>query len=229
MKKNILVIAAHPDDEILGCGATIYKHSKDGDNVFVLILGAGVESRYKKGLNNGTIIKKKNVLYKESLRAHKILKIKKSFFEYIADNRFDSVELLDLVKILENYIKKLKPNIIYTHSYKDLNIDHRLIFESVLTATRPKINEHIDLFSFEIPSSTDWAFGYKTSFNPNYFINVEKEFNFKMRALKCYKSEMRKFPHSRSLENVDYLSKVRGAMIGCKKAEAFEVIKIYNK
>ena len=229
MSEKILVIAAHPDDEILGCGATMYKHTKKGDDVFVLILGAGVESRFTKNQNKKKIDLKKNKLYKECIKANKILKVKKVFFEYISDNRFDSVDLLDLIKIVEKYIIKLNPSKIYTHSHKDLNVDHRKTFESVITATRPNFSSHISIFSFEILSSTDWSYGYKGNFNPNYFVNIEKEFNHKYKALKCYKSEMKNFPHSRSLENVDNLSKMRGAMIGCKRAEAFEVIKIYNK
>ena len=118
MKKNILVIAAHPDDEVLGCGATIYKHAKNGDNVFCLILGAGVESRYEENSNTKKIQKNKKNLYNETLKANKILKVKKVFFELVSDNRFDSIDLLDLIKIIEKYIKNLKPNIIYTHSHK---------------------------------------------------------------------------------------------------------------
>ena len=128
MNEKILVIAAHPDDEILGCGATMYKHTKKGDDVFVLILGAGIESRFTKNLNNKKIDLKKKKLYKECINANKILKVKKVFFEYISDNRFDSVDLLDIIKIVEKYIIKLNPSRIYTHSHKDLNIDHRKTF-----------------------------------------------------------------------------------------------------
>lgn len=227
MKKKILVVAAHPDDEIIGCGGTIFKHAKNGDIINTVILGEGIQSRFEKNLINKNIKLQKERLYKCSNTANKIIGVKKVFFEKLSDNRLDSLDLLEVIKILEKYINKFKPEIIYTHSNKDLNIDHRIVFEAVLTASRPKILQTVKkILSFEIPSSTDWTFGtINSSFNPNYFVNIDKEIKQKVRSLKIYKSEMYNYPNSRSIENCKNISKVRGAAVGFKNAEAFELIR----
>ena len=162
---NILVIAAHPDDEMLGCGATIAKLSKS-NNVHIGILGEGITSRYPSAAEAS-----KNDL--ESLKdqakeASDFMGALSIDFAGFPDNRFDSVDLLELIKIVENWVQKYKPDAIYTHHSGDLNIDHELTFRAVLTATRPTSESIVkDVYSFEIPSSTEWSFGtLKSSYNP---------------------------------------------------------------
>lgn len=146
----------------------------------------------------------------------------------MSDNSFDNYNLLKIVKIIESYLKKIKPIIVFTHNKHDLNIDHRITFESTLTACRPLNESSVKrLLCFEIVSSTEWAFGsFSNSFKPNFFIDIEKNIKNKIKSLKFYKSELRKYPHPRSLKNIENLSMIRGASVGLKNAEAFECI--YN-
>ena len=132
---TILVVAAHPDDEILGVGGTMARRAAEGDAIYALILGEGQTSRWRsRELADAAVI---GQLHKNTLDAAEVIGFSKVFFENLPDNRFDSVDLLDIVKKVENYIEDIQPNIIYTHHFGDLNIDHRLTFEAVITATRP--------------------------------------------------------------------------------------------
>ena len=223
-KKNILVVASHPDDKILGCGGSIDKYSKLGYKIYTLILGSGIDSR---NLKKNTL-KDKKILNSQCIKANRTLGVKKIFFENLSDNSFDNYNLLKIVKIIESYLKKIKPIIVFTHNKHDLNIDHRITFESTLTACRPLNESSVKrLLCFEIASSTEWAFGsFSNSFKPNFFIDIEKNIKNKIKSLKFYKSELRKYPHPRSLKNIENLSMIRGASVGLKNAEAFECI--YN-
>ena len=221
MKKNILVIAAHPDDEILGCGGTINGLTKKNYNVYSLVLGSGIDSRFK------TINKKKKIsLHQQCIRANKILGVKKVFLENLKDNRLDNYDLLDIVKLIESYIEKIKPSIIFTHCNKDLNIDHQITFRASLTAARPMKNRIVKKFlCFETVSSTEWSFGkFNGGFNPSVFFDIDESIKIKLKSLAIYRSEMRKFPHPRSLQNIKNLSMLRGSSIGCRFAEAFECV-----
>ncbi|MBL4933550.1 PIG-L deacetylase family protein [Clostridium paridis] len=223
--KNILVIAAHPDDEILGVGATVAKHVNNGDRCFALVLGEGITSRYenKNQVNNIEV----EDLHKDANGVAKIIGYEDLYLENLPDNRFDSLNLLDIIKVIEAYLNKLKPDIIYTHHGGDLNIDHKKIYEAVLTATRPINKEQVkEIYCFETVSSTEWNFEYKNSFRPNYFVDVTETLNKKLKAMKYYKSEIRDFPHPRSLESLVASAKVWGSVIGVKYAEAFEVVRI---
>ena len=164
-KKSILVIASHPDDEVLGCGGSINKFSKLGYQIFTLILSAGVDSRHVK---KNTLSDKK-ILNLQCVKANKLLGVKNVFFENLSDNSFDNYNLLKIVRIIESYVKKIKPIIVFTHSKHDLNIDHRITFESTLTACRPLKESSVKkLLCFEIASSTEWAFGsFSNNFKPN--------------------------------------------------------------
>ncbi len=221
-KKNILIIAAHPDDEILGCGGTIDKFSRAGHKIYTLILGAGLDSRNIKKKNESN---KKN-LYSQCIKANKYLGVKDVFFENLKDNSFDSYNLLKIIKIIELYVKRIKPFIVITHSKNDLNVDHRITFESTLTACRPMKGTHTKkLLCFEVASSTEWSFGkIVDNFKPNYFIDIQKNIKNKIKSLKFYKGELRKYPHPRSLKNVENISMIRGSSVGLKNAEAFECI-----
>ncbi|EHN13950.1 MULTISPECIES: PIG-L deacetylase family protein [Clostridium] len=223
--KKILVIAAHPDDEILGVGGTVLKHTKDGDECFGLILGEGMTSRYnKRELADSIKVEK---LHEDTYKAAKIIGYKKVYMENLPDNRFDSVSLLDIIKIIEKHIENIKPDIIYTHFGGDLNIDHKMTFEAVLTATRPIGNEYVkEIYAFETVSSTEWNFSNPSNFKPNYFIDITETLDGKLKAMEYYKSELREFPHPRSNKNLEASALKWGSVISRDYAEAFEVIRI---
>ena len=215
---NILVIAAHPDDEVLGAGGAMAKHVNNGDTVSVLILGQGMFSREQS----------KQTAQLETLQNHSKNALKKlgvsdvQFLDF-PDNSFDSVPLLKVVKAVENKIKETKPETICTHHFSDLNIDHRITFKAVITAARP-INPHVKrILCFEIPSSTEWSS--ESFFQPNYFIDISSTLKQKLQSLSEYKTEMRDFPHPRSLKYVEALATVRGGTANVKAAEAFVLVR----
>jgi len=218
MKSNILIIAAHPDDEVLGVGGIAIKHVKNGDDVYCLILGEGITSRD----NNAST----ENLSKASKEAGKIIGFKKMFFIELPDNKFDSLPLLSITKIIERYVEKIKPTIVYTHHPGDLNIDHQITYKTVMVACRP-CNPYCprEIYSFEVLSSTEWQTDRLLSFNPNIFVNIDDELEQKIKALKKYSSELREFPHSRSVEGVEILAEYRGMQSGMLTAEALYLIR----
>ena len=221
MNKKILVVAAHPDDETLGCGGAIAKHSNEGDEVKVIVMTDGVSSRF---ISKSKEVKNRNEALQKAMRILGADLLGRGEFP---DNMLDTVPLLELIQYIENLKKDFNFDIIYTHSPSDLNIDHRIIFEATLTAFRPEPKECItEIRSFEIPSSTDYSSGkINQNFSPNLFIDTSSHHELKLKALGCYDMELRDFPHSRSLESINALAKTRGASVGLKMAEAFEVIR----
>lgn len=221
-KTKVLVVAAHPDDEVLGCGATIAKHTNSGDTVWVLIIGEGIASR--KDLKDKDKTKQLRKLKVAARRADKFLGVDKLILKSLPDNRLDTVPLLKIVHIIEDSVRLLKPEIIYTHHSSDINIDHKIVSEAVAAIIRP-VNSTINLaLSFEIPSSTEWNFQ-KKNFSPNVFVSMgKKSLGKKLTALREYKSEIREFPHPRSEKYLKALATVRGSQSGNMLAEAFELI-----
>lgn len=219
--KNILIIVAHSDDETIGMGGTIANHIKDGDKVFAVSMTDGVGSRDeqdKNDINKRAIAADKaaGILGFEWLEAGKFL-----------DNEMDKHSLIEVVKFIEDIKNLSKPDIVYTHSSSDLNIDHRIVSEAVLTAFRPQPNEICrEIRAFEVSSATDY--GHKSvtgSFYPNLFIDISNTWDEKLLALKEYASEMREYPHTRSYKGIESLSKIRGNQVGLHQAEAFEIIR----
>jgi len=223
--KTMLTIVAHPDDEILGVGGTLAKYINDGDEVYCLILGEGMTSRNKK--REDTEQEKLEELHNDTLKAAEIIGFKDVFFSNFPDNRFDSVDLLDIIKEIEKYIVKINPDIIYTHHHGDLNIDHQKTFEAVLTACRPVGEYNIkEIYAFETPSSTEWNFSYgDNSFNPNVFVDITETIDKKLKAMGCYQSEIRDYPHPRSIEALKTISKKWGTVVGKEYVEAFELVR----
>jgi len=219
--KNILIIAAHPDDEILGCGGTIAKLAKN-NNIYALILGEGITSRSSD--NSEEKLKK---LKEDAKKAQKILGIENSYFERFPDNSFDSIPLLKIVKKIEEYLNKINPDVIFTHHHSDLNIDHRITFQAVFTCCRPQPSfHHPDIYCFEIPSSTDWQIlTGEAMFKPNIFIDISETIDQKLKALENYKSEMRDYPHTRSLKGVKIMAQNWGRKVGKNFIEAFELVR----
>ena len=224
IKKNnsVLVVAAHPDDEAIGCFGTLLNHYKLGDKINIIFLTDGVSSRGKSEKNKER--RKKNCL--KVLSALGLKKNNVFFLDY-PDNMLDTVPLLDVIKDIEEIKQKIKPNILYTHFSNDLNIDHRIAYQAAVTASRPTTNETVKkIFCFEILSSTEWSDKNKQIFSPNYFVDISKFINKKIKALKIYDKEIKKSPNARSLENIKNHASTRGSTIGTYYAEAFFVERI---
>lgn len=227
---NILVVAAHPDDEILGVGGTIAKHVEAGDAVYGLILGEGQTSRFDRREEAGNEIVER--LHGDTERAAAVLGIRKMYFENFADNRFDSVDLLDIVKAVERRIRELRPAVIYTHHRGDLNVDHRMTYQAVLTATRPMQDQPVkEIYTFETVSSTEWNFSYgQEQFAPNVFVRLTAaQFEKKLTAMEEYKTELCAYPHPRSLEMLRASAVRWGGVAGGHYVEAFETVRIIRE
>lgn len=221
---RVLVVAAHPDDEVLGCGGTIARHSKQ-DDVVIAILGEGATSRSDARANAGTT--EVSELKQAAENARKALGAKELIMENLPDNRFDELALLDVVKKVERIVVSVKPDVIYTHHARDLNVDHQITSRAVVTATRPGASEHVaEVASFEIPSSSEWSFGATGSpFAPNLFVDVSETIDSKIEAMKCYEQEMRTPPHPRSESVLRAIATTRGSAAGMHAAEAFEIVR----
>lgn len=219
--KNILIVAAHPDDEILGCGGTVAKLVKEGYRAHTLILSEGVASR---GKSKTAAKREMKELKKEALRANETVGAESVFIYDLPDNRFDSVALLDIVKIVEEIKNKIKPEIIFTHHEKDLNIDHQITYKAVITAARPAPGESVkEIYSFEVLSSTEWA--YPLTFSPDFFVDIMGTLDLKLKAMNEYKLELMDFPHPRSIEGIKINVSCWGMKTGLKYAEAFKTVR----
>ena len=223
---TVLVVAAHPDDEVLGCGGTLARHAAKGDVVNILILAEGATSRAEApgaGKEAGTIA----ALREAAAKAAKILGAQPPRFAGLPDNKMDSLPLLEVVKEVEKIIAETRPSIVYTHHHGDLNIDHRITHQAALTACRPLPGAPVKaLYGFETLSSTEWAGPEaQNAFCPQHFCDISQQLAAKLEALRCYNLEMRPFPHPRSFEAVEALARLRGASAGLTAAEAFETIR----
>ena len=223
---KILIIAAHPDDETLGCGGSIAKWVKDGHDVYVLIMAEGATSRDKTRAR-GTRQKELSHLAQSAKMAGKILGVHSVELLDYPDNRMDSVDLLDVVKAVEERIKKLQPAMVVTHHAGDLNIDHQITHQAVITACRPLPGQTVKcILSFEVPSATEWQSpDYGRPFVPNWFEDISDTLGMKIKAMEAYESEMRPWPHVRSIKAVEHLARWRGASAGCEATEAFMLVR----
>ena len=226
MKKNILLVVAHRDDETIGCGGTIVKLSKSNYKIFGISMTDGISSRNK---FNSTDIKNR---HKNSIKAANILGFKwlDKFSGNFQDNKMDNSSILEVVKVIEKAKKFIKPVLVYTHFPDDLNIDHQIVAKATMTAFRPKFKETCEkIFAFEVPSSTDYANFKKKIFKPNHYVNIDKFWKKKLQALKAYKGEMMKYPNSRSLKGLESLARYRGNQVGLKMAESFQILRSIDK
>lgn len=223
---NVLVIAAHPDDEVLGCGATAARLVKEQHQVHFAILGEGLTSRQAKRSDTGA--SHLQALHRQARTAAAKLGVNDVVLHNLPDNRLDTVPLLDVVKVVEDLVARIKPLVIYTHHPGDLNVDHGVIHRAVLTATRPMSGQPVrEIYAFEVPSSTDWAFGMlQPRFRPNVFVDVGATLEAKIAAMACYETESRGFPHPRSPEALRAVATRWGSVVGCHAAEAFELVRL---
>ena len=219
---QILVVAAHPDDEVLGCGGTIARHANSGDQVQVLIVAEGSTSRLQER-DRAQVRDELSALAEAAQTAGSILGAAGVELLDLPDNRLDSLDRLDPIKRMGNYIERHQPECVYVHHAGDVNVDHRRLHEAVVTACRPTPGHVVKrLLSFEVASSTEWQPpGSAPAFQPNWFVDISGQWERKCEALLTYSSEMRDWPHARSLKALDHLARWRGAQVGVEAAEAF--------
>src|SRR5271157_3303542 len=222
---SVLVVVAHPDDEVLGCGGTMARLAQEGHEVRVAILAEGMTSRSPQ--REQADPKQLHHLHQQARQAADKLHVKEVVVASLPDNRLDTVPLLEVVKLVEDLIEKFGPEVIYTHHPGDLNVDHGVVHRAVLTATRPMPGQKVrEIFAFEVPSSTEWAFHQvEPTFRPNVFVDITGTLEAKISALACYESETRKFPHPRSPEALRAIAARWGSVAGLPAVEAFELIR----
>ena len=222
MAISVVIVAAHPDDEVLGCGGSIARHADAGDHVQVLIVAEGATSRQQQR-DRGQVDTELSELAYAAQKAGEILGSTGVELLDLPDNRLDSIDRLDLVKLIEARIERYQPQIVYTHHAGDVNIDHRRLHEAVVTACRPTPGHSVKrLLSVEVASSTEWQPpGSAPAFQPNWFVDISEQWDRKRLALEAYASEMRPWPHARSIQALEHLARWRGAQVGVQAAEAF--------
>lgn len=227
MADKVLVVAAHPDDEVLGCGGTILRHVDNGDTVHIMIMAEGLTSR---DMQRDADLRQDELsnLHNCSGKVAEFLGAEKLEMLGFPDNRMDSVDLLDVVKEIELEVDEFAPDIVYTHNGNDVNIDHQVTHDAVLTACRPLPGQSVrHIFFFETMSSTEWQMATADKiFLPNMYVDISAYLDKKIEALHYYDSEMREYPHSRSYEALRILAKQRGFTVGTQAAEAFMVGRI---
>lgn len=219
------MVVAHPDDEVLGAGGTIARLAAQGADVTVLILGEGGTSRYsrREAADPGIVA----TLANQARECTRILGARECVCSGLPDNRFDTVPLLDVVKIIEEWVQRVQPNCVYSHHSGDLNVDHAVVAQATLTATRPVAGCSVkELYAFEVPSSTEWSFQRGAlRFAPNVFVDISDTLEIKKVAFEVYKDEIRPFPHPRSLKALEAAAVRWGSVVGVNAAEAFELVR----
>ena len=220
MSKTVLVVAAHSDDEALGCSGTMAKHIALGDSVHVLFMTDGVSSR---NVDGSEALERFSAAQQmvDILGVSSVLNLK------FPDNKMDSVSLLDVTQSVEKRISEVEPEIIYTHHIGDLNVDHQVTHKAVMTACRPQPGFCVkEIYAFEVLSSTEWQTPGQLPFIPNVFVEITDYIEIKKQVLGAYSEEMRQSPHSRSIENAVRLNALRGNAVGVHYAEGFEVVRL---
>jgi len=226
-KDRILIIAAHPDDEILGCGGLLSKYSNQAE-ISIVFIAEGDSCRFNSAELTPLVLKEISHREECAIKALGLFSITDIEFNKLPCGRLDSVDIIDINKIIEKKILSFKPSIILSHYSYDTNNDHRIVSRSVEMSTRPLNDFDINTFSFEILSSTEWSL--QNPFKPNTFVQLsEDDVKNKINALKIYDGEIRDFPHSRSEGGIRSLSQYRGMQVGMKYAEAFYANRIYIK
>jgi LmbE family N-acetylglucosaminyl deacetylase len=224
-KPPVLIVAAHPDDEALGCGGSMARLADEGAAVHVHFLadGVGARSGGPGGRAGGPDAKALKARRGAALKACDILGAASVTFGDFSDNRLDTVALLDIIRQVEARMEVVRPALVLTHHAGDLNIDHRRVHDAVVTACRPHPTQSVrTLLFFELPSSTEWQVpGTGQPFEPTWFVDISKTLARKIAALKAYRMELRPWPHARSLEAITHLARWRGSCVGVEAAEAF--------
>lgn len=222
---KMLVLAAHPDDEVLGCGGTMARAVRRGDDVRIVILGEGITSRFDR--REAADPRDLERLQSAARRAAAVLGVGPPRMHGLPDNRFDTVPLLEVVKLVEREVAEFRPDVVYTQHGGDLNIDHVVTFRATLIAARPTEGCPVrTVYAYEVASSSEWAFGqFAPEFRPQTFVDVADTLELKLAAMRAYESEDRKFPHPRSSEALRAAAARYGSQAGLAAAEAFAVVR----
>jgi LmbE family N-acetylglucosaminyl deacetylase len=216
---NVLVLAAHPDDELLGVGATLALHARAGDAVHAVVLAEGATSRYER--------KMKVSLEEAGRRAAEELGLATIRFEQFPDQRLDTVPLVDVTQRIEAIVEEVKPEVVYTHFTDDVNLDHGVVARAAWTACRPYRFPGVRRFAaFETPSSTEWGWPFQgETFAPNLYVEVTETLDAKVAALACYESELRDYPHPRSARAIRERAAYWGSLVGKTAVEPFMLLR----
>jgi len=221
---HVLCVVAHPDDEILGMGGVLARHTTEGDSVHVCLLSDGVTSRHDEVTSEVEAeLEQRKASAKQACET---VGASVSFHQF-PDNQFDTVPLLDIVQTVESEIKEHEPTVVYTHHYGDLNVDHELTARAVVTATRPLRDSQIErVLAGEVLSSTEWSVPDSSNvFQPTTFVDISGCLQQKLDALSYYETELREHPHPRTVENVRRNARLWGAKSGVDAAEPFELLR----
>jgi LmbE family N-acetylglucosaminyl deacetylase len=224
---RILVIGAHPDDELLGVGGTIAKHKKNGDEVYIHLLTDGHTSRFRDSNRIGERSEEGDQRINSAHEAASFLEIDELFLSFFPDQRLDTIPMIELIQEIEKISSGIKPDVVYTHHKGDVNFDHQIVFKASMNAFR-SVGENFPskIYSYETISSTEWSAPFpESAFVPNHFVDITEEFEKKITALNFYKNELREFPHPRSEEGLNAAAKKWGSVIGVNFAEAFTIIR----
>jgi N-acetylglucosamine malate deacetylase 1 len=223
MNHNILVIAPHPDDEILGCGGTIKRFSSKGDKIYILIATRGKPEMY----SEERIIK----VREEAIQAHKILGVTETRFLNFPAPDLDLISLAEISEAISSVITEFEIDTLFLPHRGDIHNDHKAVFDAGLVASRPVNNYMVTrVYSYETLSETEWAAPFcSETFIPTYFINISDFFSYKLEAMQCYKSQLREFPNPRSVKSIEALANLRGGTIGVYYAEAFFAIRVIEQ
>ena len=226
--QSILVIAAHPDDEVLGCGGLISKICKQS-KISIIFIGEGSSCRYtdlKSPSINKDIKERENAANKVAA----LFQLNELEFHNLPCGRFDQVPIIEINKIIESAINKFKPDIIFTHDLFDVNNDHKILYRSTMMSTRPNsVLKVPTILTYEVPSSSECGFTPEGQFKPNYFIEIsEADLNLKFKALSNYSSEINPFPFPRSYKGIQTYARFRGMQAAVEYAEAFNLIRSIN-
>ncbi len=222
---KVLVLAAHPDDEVLGCGGTITRLGREGHDVYIAILGEGITSRYES--RDQADVELLEALHARSRRVGELMGARRVMLSGLPDNRFDTLPLLNVVKIVEGLIADIRPEAVYTQHGGDLNVDHMVLYRATLTATRPQSGHPVrDVYAYEVASSTEWAFQqFAPRFRPSVFEDISATLDTKIEAMQVYESEAREFPHPRSPEALRASARRWGSTVGLAAAEPFHLVR----
>lgn len=222
--KKILVIAAHPDDEVLGMGGTIAKLVKEGNEVNILIVTDGSSSQYRDSSDLQKIIDDKK---KETLACAKVMGVKDVYYGNLPDMQLDTIPHIQINQVIESAIYQLKPDAVYTHFWGDVNLDHQNVYKSTLVAVRPVMGQVVkELYCYCVPSSTEWTPNKAdTMFMPNVFVDIIDVVEQKYEAFSKYSTELRDYPHPRSIQYLRETDKAAGLRVGLLCAEQFVLLR----
>lgn len=215
----VVVVAAHPDDEVLGAGGTLARHVRAGDEVHAVVLAEGATSRYEDGMVSA--------LAGASKRAADVLGLASLHACGLPDQRLDAVPLIELTQLLEGVLAALRPDVVYTHFPGDVNLDHGAVARAAWTACRPYVFPALRRFAvFETPSSTEWAWPLDgDAFRPDLYVDVSTTLEVKLAAFACYESELRPYPHPRSWRALSERAAYWGSRVGRRAVEPFHVLR----